>query len=124
MEINDTNENIRIICTAVSSNTLSENVEYIRADGYVPIVECKYSIDPESKSWTAGMTSKSPKGVVWYMKDANGNECNYDFKHIKFRRWAITDITANLIEHDGTSNGVSPYRVKATTVSKIISDDR
>ena len=104
MEVEKLDENIRIICTATSSNTLSENVEYVRADGYVPIVECKYSIDPESKSWTAGMTSKSPKGVVWYMKDANGNECNYDFKHVLFRRWAVTDITPNDTSDTGTGN--------------------
>lgn len=104
MEVEKLDENIRIICTATSSNTLSENVEYVRADGYVPIVECKYSIDPESKSWTAGMTSKSPKGVVWYMKDANGNECNYDFKHVLFRRWAVTDVTPNDASDTGTGN--------------------
>ena len=101
-----------IICTAATENSLLETVEIVRSEGYVPIVECKYSIDPESKSWTAGMTSKSPKGVIWYMKDANGNECNYDFKHIRFRRWAITDITPNDVNDTGTGNpGVYAYCV-------------
>lgn len=93
-----------IICRAISNSSLSEDVEIVRYDGYVPIISCKYSINPESRDWTAGMTSKSPKGVIWYMKDANGNECNYDFKHIKFRRWAITDITPNDTSDTGSGN--------------------
>lgn len=94
----------QIICTAITTTTLSETVEIVRSDEYVPIVECKYSIDSEKVKWTSGMISKSPKGVIWYMKDANGNECNYDFKHIKFRRWAVTDITPNDTPDTGNGN--------------------
>ena len=90
-----------IICTAATENSLLETVEIVRSEGYVPIVECKYSIDPEVCSWTAGT---SAKGVIWYMKDANGNECNYDFKHVKFRRWAVTDVTPNDTSDTGSGN--------------------
>lgn len=113
----------QIICTAITTTTLSETVEIVRSDEYVPIIECKYSIDPESKAWTAGMTSKSPKGVIWYMKDANGNECNYDFKHVKFRRWAITDITPNDDSDTGSGNP-GAYAYCVTDTSYNWSDNR
>ena len=102
-----------IICTATSSNTLDENVTVKRSDGYAKIIECRYSIDPEITHWTNGMTSKTPKGVIYHMKDEYENEANYDFKHVKFRRWAITDISANLNAADGSKNNESPYRFKA-----------
>lgn len=81
-----------IVCTALTNNTLSENVEILRASGYAKIIECKYDINPENCAWTKGMTTKSPKGVIWYMKDEYGNVSSCDFKHIKYRRYAITNI--------------------------------
>lgn len=102
-----------IVCTAISNNTLDENVTVKRSDGYAKIIECRYSIDPEVVHWTKGMTSKTPKGVIYHMKDEYENEANYDFKHVKFRRWAITDISANLNAANGSKNNESPYRFKA-----------
>lgn len=113
-----------IICTAISNNKLSENVEVLREEGYVPIIECKYDINPENCSWTKGMTTKSPKGVIWYMKDINGNSCMYDFKHIKFRRWAIKDITANMEEDTGSGGSAGPYRINVTDTCYVWSDNR
>ena len=113
-----------IVCTASSSSTLYEDVQVKRANGYVPIVECKYDINPESCSWTAGMTSKSPKGVIWYMKDANGNSCTYDFKHIKFRRWEITDITANMEKDTGSGGTAGPFKVGMGSSTYNWSDNR
>ena len=107
----------QIICTATSSNTLDENVTVKRSDGYAKIIECRYSIDPEIAHWTNGMTSKTPKGVIYHMKDEYENEASYDFKHVKFRRWAITDISANLNAADGSKNNESPYRFKANANS-------
>jgi hypothetical protein len=107
----------QIICTATSSKTLDENVTVKRSNGYAKIIECRYSIDPEITYWTKGMTSKTPKGVIYHMKDEYENEANYDFKHVKFRRWAITDISANLNAADGSKNNESPYRFKANTNS-------
>jgi hypothetical protein len=122
MEIN-ASDIIGIICTALTNNTLSEDVEILRASGYTKIVECKYDINPEHCLWTNGMTTKSPKGAIWYMKDEWGNECDYDFKHIKFRRWAINDITANMALNDGTTSNPSPYRVNARDNSTNTSND-
>jgi hypothetical protein len=113
-----------IVCTAVSANELSENVDYVRENGYVKITECKYDINPESVSWTSGMTTKTPKGVVYYMKDERGNECGYDFKHLKFRRWAVTDIAPCTIPDDGATYPCSPYKAYMTDTAAKWKDDR
>lgn len=70
------------------------------------------------------MTSKSPKGVIWYMKDANGNSCTYDFKHIKFRRWKITDITANMEKDTGSGGTAGPFKVGMGSSTYNWSDNR
>ena len=35
------------------------------------------------------------KGVIYWMRDEWGNEAPYDFKNIRFARWAVTDLTSN-----------------------------
>lgn len=113
-----------IICTASTINTLLEDVQYVRNDEYLKIRECKYTIYPEKAAWTTGLTTLQSKGVVYYMEDVKGNACNYDFKHVKFRRWAITDITPNTTPDDGATYPCSPYKVYATDNAKKWSDDR
>ena len=88
------------------------------------IIECKYDINPENVRWAAGMTTKSPKGAVYYMKDENGVECGYDFKHLKFRRWAVTDINPCTTPDDGATYPCSPYRAYMTNSAAAWSDDR
>jgi hypothetical protein len=58
------------------------------------------------------------------MKDVKGNACNYDFKHVKFRRWAVTDITPNTTPDDGATYPCSPYSVYTTTSAKPWNDGR
>lgn len=116
-----------IICTATSTSTLDENVQVKRKDGYAKIIECRYSIDPETAYWTTGMTSKTPKGVIYHMVDEYENEANYDFKHVKFRRYAITDISANTNAANGSKNNESPYRYMSNSASSYMgsaSDER
>lgn len=113
-----------IICTAVSTNRLDEHVQYVRTDEYLKITECLYSIDPSYRNWTKNMTTLSPKGVVYYMRDEYDNEMSYDFKHVKFRRWAVTDITPCRIPNDGTNSPCSPFTVDCTVDCKSQGDDR
>ena len=70
------------------------------------------------------MTTLSPKGVVYYMRDEFDNEMSYDFKHIKFRRWAVTDITPCRTPNDGTNSPCSPFTVDCTVDCKSQGDDR
>lgn len=113
-----------IILLAIDIDKFDYNVQYIREDGYAKIIECKYTIDPQECIFTANMTTYSPKGAVFYMKDEYENECSYDFKHVKFRRYAIKDITANMDPNDGTGGVAGPYKCSATENSYVFSDTR
>ena len=46
--------------------------------------ELKYCIDNDTNRF-AWADSSNGKGVIWWMKDENGNECPYDFKNIMFK---------------------------------------
>lgn len=114
-----------IVLKAIDTNRFDEEVFYIRKPGYVPIRKCLYTIDPEELLFTKGMTTYHPTGCVYYMEDMNKNSACYDFKHVKFRRWAIKDITANMTPNDGTGGKFGPYRVMISrTTSYNMSDGR
>lgn len=113
-----------IICTALNNNTLSDDVEIIREEGKLKIISAKYSIDPQFCKWTRDMTTKQPKGVIYYLEDENHNATTYDFKHIKFRRWAITNIGPNTTVDTGSNDNTSPYRCYVTSTFRTLSDNR
>lgn len=114
-----------IICTAVSSNAIDPNVQIIRESSRVPIVEAKYSLDANFCGWTKGITqAQGFRGVIYHLKDANNNEAYYDFKHVKFRRWGIADITANITADTGSNINVTPYRCFLNSNSRTIGDSR
>lgn len=113
-----------IILLAIDIDKFDYDVQYIREDGYAKIMECKYTIDPQECPYTANMTTYSPKGAVFYMKDEYENECSYDFKHVKFRRYAVKNITPNMDPNDGTGGVAGPYKCLATETSYVFSDAR
>ena len=115
---------VYIILTATSTDKFDYNVQYIRTGSKPKIIECKYTINSQEIPFTKGMTKYSPKGTVFYMKDEFGNECTYDFKHVRFRRYAITDITANMDINDGTGGFAGPYRCMNTDNCYKFSDTR
>lgn len=113
-----------IVIKAIDKDELSEDADIVHSETYtgLPIIECKYDFNPENTRWTSGMITLKPKGVIYYMKDSWGNECSYDFKHIKFRRWAIKDITANDTESNGTTFGC--FRTYVTSTATPLYDTR
>ena len=120
------NDGWQIMLLATSENTLShdahifftEDSSYI-ANGGNDIVECKYIFDNfEKYEWA----DASSKGVIIDLKDANNNKCSYDFKHIKFRRWALKDVTEN--DTVGTVNQPACYRCYGTADEPKRSDGR
>lgn len=83
-----------IILKATSKSTLSPiaTATAIPGDEYfagVPLDQWKllYTLDNKVSSYPWG--SATGKGIVYYMKDHNGNECCYDFKNLKFLRPSI-----------------------------------
>lgn len=105
-----------LILTAVSSSEFNPNIVVINNPNKQhiqvnKIIECKYSILPNIGDWVSDFTPDDGlfRGVIYYLKDEFLNESYFDFKHIYFTRWAITDIQANTVVNDGTGN-LNPYR--------------
>ena len=84
-----------IIVQALDVNKLSENASATQheedtyfADANLAAWELKYSLDNNtSRFWWAN--AENGKGVIYYMKDENNNECPYDFKNIQFKRCRV-----------------------------------
>ena len=79
-----------IIIQALDVNKLSENASATWAEGtdYFADVnlaawELKYSLDNDTSRF-AWADEENGKGVIYYMKDENNNECPYDFKNITY----------------------------------------
>ena len=95
-----------IIVRADASGVLNENAfaALHGTDKYFELCnlsawQLKYCIDNDDNrfSWADKDTGK---GVVYWMRDEFGNEAPYDFKNIRFARWAISDISDNKLTPD------------------------
>lgn len=90
-----------IIVTADSESVLNENARAClhtgdtyynngeTTDAILENWELKYCIDNDTNRF-AWADTVNGKGVVYYLKDDRNNECWYDFKQIKFKRFEIT----------------------------------
>ena len=83
-----------IIVTADDVNVLNENARACLHEGDTYFADCnlsaweiKYSIDNDTTRFT--WVDSNGKGVIYYMKDENDNECPYDFKNIMFIRYKL-----------------------------------
>lgn len=115
-----------IALTAISNNEFSKQVSiYFRSDslyvsnGGIPIVNCTYLFDDFSEYTWSDTTSK---GIIIDMIDSNNNHCTYDFKHIKFRRWAVLDVKEN--DNYGSAEYPAAYRCYGTAEEPKRSDGR
>lgn len=115
-----------IALRAISNNEFSVDVDiYFEEDsqyileGGIPIIKSKYLFDNFSDySWSC----EDSKGVIIEMVDSNNNKCDYDFKHIKFRRWAVKDVTEN--NNYGSSQYPAAYRCYGTDEEPKRNDGR
>lgn len=73
---------LKIFVQALSSSLLNENAYAYDNDGN--IYHIKYSLNNDDIRFNWADTTNG-KGVIYWMKDQFGNECPYDFKHIKFK---------------------------------------
>jgi|GEM_PF-3564273 len=69
----------RLVLTALSKNEIERRVQSL--DFPKDIIE--YEVD-SNVAWNVSQS----KGQIVYRKDENENECGYDHRTIKFRRWA------------------------------------
>lgn len=80
-----------LLVQATSVNTISEFARAINKnpEGYfkgskLDAWEIKYCIDNDTDRFEWAVSkSNNGRGVIYYMKDENGNECGYDFKNIQ-----------------------------------------
>ena len=84
-----------ILVHADSPNSLNENARAMLHDGdtyfansRIEAWELKYTIDNDKKTYVWA-DEENGRGVIYWMRDAWGNECCYDFKNIVFKRWLI-----------------------------------
>lgn len=104
-----------LILTADTTSTFNENVEvrfstsssYVSKGG-INIISCKYDINNDTSKYQWAVSSG--KGVIYYLEDANNNKLRYDFKHIKFRRYRITNVAANTTTDSSTNGNAAAYR--------------
>lgn len=80
-----------VIVRADSESVLSENAFAIQhagdtyfANQKLSAWELKYDINNDTTKY-AWADATNGKGVIYYMKDENDNECPYDFKNIQFK---------------------------------------
>jgi hypothetical protein len=91
-----------LIVTAISENSFAKQVQSLQ----FPNDEIEYEFTSTTQ-WNVVSTPYNPaeiesKGQIVYRKDENGNECGYDFRTIKFRRWATnydaqTELYSNYV---------------------------
>ena len=98
-----------IVVLATDVNKLNENAMAMKHDGdtyfnnsNLDAWVLKYSIDNDTAKF-AWADVTNGKGVIYYMKDENQNECPYDFKNIKFKRNA-TNESLNVSPGTNTKN--------------------
>ncbi len=106
-----------IILRATSNNTLSPEATAIAIPGddyfaNVPLDQwrLRYTLDNDITRYPWG--SAAGKGIIYYMKDHNGNECCYDFKNLTFFRPSVD------LPYLGTPNYY--YTFSAVSVEKDI----
>lgn len=96
--IADNSNPFDIIVTAVET-------DYLSSYASVCSRENNYSWDESDlDKWQIMFDLIVPKGYIAWMRDEKGNECPYDFKHIKFKRYLVTDGPSDLIGSYSTDN--------------------
>lgn len=110
-----------VIVTATDVNTLNENAKVIKHEGDTYFAnanlnawEIKYTIDnnDEKYQWA---DKTNGKGVIYYMKDENANECPYDFKNIMFKRWAYSDVQSDKLTTEDINKLKSTFVYNSST---------
>jgi len=88
-EIKAADSSESLVLTAVSTNSFARKVQSLDFPDdeieYEFVSDVAWNVTASTPGNSAGIESK---GQIVYRKDENGNECGYDHRTIKFRRWA------------------------------------
>ena len=123
----ETASNWQIVVRAISSDAIAIEASVVDKTtnkdlGYKLVW---FSINKEDAVWTKTVSDDNFRGVILRLVDKYNNDFPYDFKHIRYARYAVTDIQIN--KTPGTADYVSAWRYLnpvglETTV--YISDER
>ena len=98
-----------LIVTALSESVLSEEADTIQHEGDTYFADCNlsawkvmYCLDNDTKRF-AWADEENGKGVIFRLIDEWRNDLPFDFKNIKFKRWAITGISHEVESYDTSS---------------------
>ena len=98
-----------IIVTALSESVLSEEANAIQHEADTYFADCNlsawkvmYCLDNDTKRF-AWADEENGKGVIFRLIDEWRNDLPFDFKNIKFKRWAISGISHEVESYDTSS---------------------
>lgn len=87
----------KIMVQALSNSRISKSAKIVDGPTGSEGWEVMYDIDPKLCSWAADDST----GVIYWMRDENGNEAPFDFKSILFKRYRVAksaNTIASLLE--------------------------
>ena len=107
-----------VIVLATDVDTLNENAKAIKhkgdtyfANSDLDAWEIKYDLDNDKTKY-AWADETNGKGVIFYMKDEWNNECPYDFKNIKFKRYKLKKQSGLHLADEPLTYATNNYHVK------------
>lgn len=97
-----------ILVLATSESEISQNASAMHHEGDeyfansdLSAWQIRYRFADPSRHYEDLMIPEDNKGVIYWMRDEFGNECEYDFKNILFERYKLTDYDTPHIYMDG-----------------------
>lgn len=119
--------NWQIIVRAISSNSIAPEAQIIEkgTNKDLGFKLVWFSINKEDAYWTKTVSDTNFKGVILRLIDKNNNDLPYDFKHLRFARYAVNDITQNTTP--GSTSYTSAWRYlnpRGTGAVKACTDER
>lgn len=123
----ETASNWWIVVRAISSDAIAIEASIIDKStnkdlGYKLVW---FSINKEDAVWTKTVSDDNFRGVILRLVDRYNNDLPYDFKHIKFARYAVNDVTQNTTP--GSTEYTSAWRYlnpRGAGAVKACSDER
>ncbi len=108
-----------IIATASTEKALFDDVELVAKDGtngIYSMYEAKYDLYGNTSSTKYNYIEADAPGVIYYMKDHNGNEADFDFEHIVY-----VNTQGNKKTHTfhNNVNLVDQRRLSGTQISNV-----
>ena len=118
-----------VVVLALDSSTLDCKAMAIQHDGDTYFNnadlskwELKYDINNDTTKYTWADATNG-KGVIYWMKDERGNECDYDFKNIMFKKYKIKSASDIHLSTNASPLATKMYNQIVADLSASYTDD-